>query len=74
MTAAMACPITLKPLGTKALQRLAIERQVAEYLARGGTVATIDHTDNHCHDQPVRRSRREQVDHMKRFGADRRRG
>lgn len=38
-----------------------IDQQVAEYLAQGGTIQTVDHTHNWTYTQPVKRSRQDQV-------------
>lgn len=52
----------------KDLQRIIIQRQVSEYLERGGEIQVIDHTANFEYRQPVKRSRKDQVAHMRRFG------
>ncbi len=43
-----------------------IDRQVAEYLARGGKINRVDHTANNTHNQPIIRNRRDQVAWAKR--------
>ena len=41
--------------------------QVAAYLAGGGTIDTVTHTDNHSHDQPIKRNRKDQIQYMKAY-------
>lgn len=41
--------------------------QVAQFLARGGTIDTVTHTDNHSHDQPIKRNWKDQIEYNKRF-------
>lgn len=48
--------------------RIIIQRQIADYLASGGNIEVVDHTANFEYRQPVKRSRKDQVAHMRRFG------
>ena len=41
--------------------------QVGAYLAQGGTIDIVTHTDNHSHDQPIKRSRKDQIQYMKAY-------
>lgn len=43
-----------------------IAAQVAEYLANGGVITQVDHTANRSHNQPIKRSRKEQILEVKR--------
>lgn len=43
-----------------------IDKQVADYLARGGTIQTVDHTQNWSFSQPVKRARNDQVEWARR--------
>jgi len=43
-----------------------INQQVADYLARGGTIQTVDHTQNWSYNQPPKRNRFEQVEWARR--------
>ena len=58
----------------KERHRIEIQKQIAKFIADGGRIDRVDHTANHSHAQPTKRSRRDQVDYLKRFGADRRQG
>lgn len=46
--------------------RIKIDSEVAEFLARGGSIKTYDHTANHGYNQPVKRERKAQVEYMRR--------
>lgn len=61
----------LHPTSEKQAQRDEIERLTQEYLARGGSVEQVDHTANHSHQQPAKRTRKDQVQYLKKFGASR---
>jgi len=47
--------------------RAEISRQIAEFLASGKNIDQVDYTANHYHQQPIKRSRREQIDYAKRM-------
>jgi hypothetical protein len=40
---------------------------VDQYLKAGGEIRTVDPSENHYNQQPVRRSRRDQVNFMRRW-------
>jgi hypothetical protein len=44
-----------------------VQAQVDEYLRAGGEIRTVDPSENHYNQQPVRRSRRDQVNFMRRW-------
>jgi len=43
-----------------------ISDQVSQYLAQGGQIQTVDHTQNWSYNQPPKRSRLEQVEWARR--------
>lgn len=51
----------------KEADHITIDKDVAAFLAKGGKIKQIDHTDNYSFNQPVKRTRKEQVKHNKRF-------
>lgn len=63
-------PAIMPPTEKQAL-RAEIERETAEYLSRGNDIHHVDHTASPFYGEPAKRKRRDQVDYMKRFGADR---
>ena len=44
-----------------------ISRQTAEYLARGNTIEQVDHTANKTYNEPIKRTRKEQVKALKKM-------
>ena len=42
-----------------------ITREVADYLSAGGQIQQVDHRSNHSFNQPVKRTRKEQIRHRK---------
>lgn len=53
-------------MNEKDRDRITINQQVAEYLASGKTIETVDHTQNHSYRQPAKRKRRDQIEYRKR--------
>lgn len=47
--------------------RIRINREVAEYLAKGGKIQKVDHTANHTYRQPIKRKRKDQVEWARRY-------
>lgn len=45
----------------KDMQSAEIAQQVADYLARGGRIDQVDHTANKSYREPLRRTRKQQV-------------
>jgi hypothetical protein len=56
----------IKSMTQKEIQRLEISAQVAEFYRRGGKVAVIEYGASAYADQPVKLSRAEQVEKMRR--------
>ena len=42
-----------------------IEREIAEYLASGKTIKQVDHTANKSFNEPLKRTRKEQIKTLK---------
>ena len=52
---------------TVAINRERIQRQIREYLERGGTISQVDHTANATWGDPPKRKRKDQVKWCKAF-------
>jgi len=51
----------------KEVERSKINRQVLEYLGNGGTIEKCDHTHNAAHNSPIKRNRKQQIAHQKKY-------
>lgn len=47
-------------------ERITIAKQIKEYLSTGKTIKEVDHTANASYGQPIKRSRKDQIKHVKR--------
>ena len=52
---------------TREAEHIQIDREIAEYLARGGEIHQVTQEDCHAHQQPIKRTRRDQVDFNRRW-------
>ena len=52
---------------TREAEHKRVQAQVEEYLAAGGEIKPVHPSENHYAQQPVRRSRRDQVNFMRRW-------
>lgn len=52
----------------KDITREAISLHTASYLASGGQIQRVDHTANASYSEPIKRTRREQVEHQRHMG------
>ena len=48
------------------MQRIELRMQTLKFIAQGGEVQQVDHTANHSYKQPVKRSRKAQVEYERR--------
>lgn len=57
----------------KDMQRLEIQKHVEEYLARGGKIEVVQSTDNAGYRNPIKRTRKEHTNKLKKrdFAASR---
>lgn len=64
--------MTFKTATMRERERDEIERQTAEFLARGGHVETVTAADNSAAKQPIKLSRKEQFRRFQQFNINRR--